>query len=176
VGLGVIGAVLVLTAGAVYAYFTSNAVKISGVTLASATPVLKIWNGSSYTIEGVAGNSVGNFYPGWESSIGSFSLKNESGGGVPLAQIVPTIVSGGDDWESLKEVIEARFAEGGEWGEWQSLADWSINTNVGILTTALVDEGSRTFSLQYRMSAGAGNEARGKTISGLQWDFVGRTP
>jgi hypothetical protein len=175
-GLGTVVAALILTAGVVYAYFTSNAVKVNNITLASATPVLKIWDGTSYTTETVTGNSASNLYPGWVSSEESFSLKNESGGGVPLAQVIPVVTSGSGDWESLKEVIEARFAEMGTWGEWQSLVDWNTNENLGILTTNLVDGGYRSFSLQYRMSTAAGDGAKGKTLTDLQWDFVGRTP
>jgi hypothetical protein len=175
-GLGTIIAALVLVTGVIYAYFTSNAVKVSGVTLASATPVLKIWNGSSYTTEAIAGNSASNLYPGWVSSEESFSLKNESGGAVPFAQVIPTVTSESGDWESLKEVIEARFAEEGIWGDWQTLAAWNTNSEVGILASALADGSSRTFSLQYRMSVAAGDSAKGKTLFGLQWDFVGRTP
>jgi hypothetical protein len=50
------------------------------------------------------------------------------------------------------------------------------NTTVGILTTNLTDGTSRQISLQYQLPDSVGDEAKGKTISDLQWDLVARTP
>jgi len=46
-----------LTVGAAYAYFTSNAVSLTGVTLASATPLLRIGPDGSNWDNSITGNS-----------------------------------------------------------------------------------------------------------------------
>lgn len=177
--LGTIFVTLALVTGVAYAYFTSNAAVMNGVTLASATPLLTISaDGDTYSTDPIVGDSESYLYPGWIGVERKFFLKNESGGDVPLAQVIPIVASAGGDWEALKDAIEVRFGEtGSAWTtEWKTLADWNNNTTVGILMTNLTDGTSRQISLQYQLPESVGNEAKGKTISDLQWDLVARTP
>jgi len=78
----------------------------------------------------------------------------------------------------LKDVVEVRFGETGVgWTTgWATLAAWNANTEWSILGSNLNDGTSRQISLQYRMVSGAGDSAKGKTITNLRWDFVARTP
>jgi hypothetical protein len=176
--LGTIFATLALVSGVAYAYFTSNAAVMNGVTLASATPLLTIsTDGEDYSVDPITGDSESYLYPGWIGAERKFFLKNESGGGVPFSQVIP-VVSAGGDWDDLKDSIQVRFGEtGSTWTTgWTSLADWDANTTIGILSTNLIDGTSRQISLQYQLPNTVGDEAKGKTISGLQWDLVARTP
>jgi hypothetical protein len=167
-----------LTVGAAYAYFTSNAVSLTGITLASATPQLWIGSDGTHWFSSITGASEDHMYPGWEGPERTFWLENTTGGGVPFAKVIPTIVSADGNWNELKDVVEVRFGETGRsWTTgWATLAAWNANTKWSILGSNLNDETNRQISLQYRMVSGAGDSAKGKTITNLRWDFVARTP
>jgi len=172
--------VVSLTVGAAYAYFTSNAVSLTGITLASATPVLWIGPNGSNWYTSITGASEANMYPSWEGAERTFWLRNDTGGGVPFAKVIPTIVSAGGHWDELKNVVEVQFGEtttGAGWTTgWGTLAYWNANAETSFLGSVLNDATNRQISMQYRMVGGADDSAKGKTISDLRWDFVARTP
>jgi hypothetical protein len=84
--LGTIFVTLALVTGVAYAYFTSNAAVMNGVTLASATPMLTIsTDGNSYSPDPILGDSESYLYPGWLGAERKFFLKMKRGG-VPFAR------------------------------------------------------------------------------------------
>lgn len=172
-----IAVVVSLTVGAAYAYFTSSAASLTGITLASATPALQISVGSGWVTAAV-GTSEYYMYPGWEGVERTFWLRNSTGGGVPFAKVIPTISTHSGNWDKLKYEVEIEFAEtGAGWGNnWHTLNYWSTNTSVNILGFDLGDGVQRQISMHYRMKPSAGDSAKGMAITGLQWDFVARTP
>ena len=72
-----IAGAVALLAGATFAYFTSNAVTIENVTLASATPSLQIFDSGGW---GQVGNNLNigesNMYPGDVGAEHKFYLRN----------------------------------------------------------------------------------------------------
>ena len=179
---GIAGAVALLT-GATFAYFTSNRVTIKNVTLASATPSLKIYSPANHDYRDIAWGLViseSNMYPGWVGKEHKFYLKNMTGGDVPFARIFPSIVAGvTGDWDALKYVVEMRFGETGtNWStSWKPLNWWFITHNDNMLLTDLADGAAsqRQFSVQFRMKSTADDKAKGKNLS-FDLSFVARTP
>lgn len=165
-----------LVIGAAYAYFTSNAVTMTGITLATAGPLLQISpSGSGWGLT-MAGSSESNIYPGWVGAERSFWLKNNSGNGAPIAKVIPTISAQAGDWNILKDLILACFYEnGGSCSNWQTLNYWSTNTTASILATTLDDLTTRQMVIKYKMDTSATDSAKDKSITGLEWSLVGRT-
>jgi len=169
-----------LTVGAAYAYFTSNAVSLTGVTLASATPSLQIWDGDSWETL-ATGTSESNMYPGWEGVERDFYVKNNTPGtgNVPFDKLIPTLVTaGGADWEALKGVVKARFYDVADdvHSGWYTLEEWKNNSSLSVLgSTDINSNEQRNLRIQYAMNSVAGDNAKGKLV-GIQWTFVARTP
>ena len=180
---GIAGAVALLT-GATFAYFTSNRVTIKNVTLASATPSLKIYSPANHDYRDIAWGLViseSNMYPGWVGKEHKFYLKNMTGGDVPFARIFPSVlVVGSDDWQALKDVVRMRFAETGKtWGSgtgWRTLKWWYTTHTANMLLSDLSDEGKRQFSVQFQMlSGGDQSNAQSRKLD-FDLSFVARTP
>lgn len=174
--LAILGS-LSLLVGATYAYFSSNAVTMTGITLATAGPLLQISpSGSGWGLT-MVGSSESNIYPGWIGAERSFWLKNNSGNGAPIAKVIPTISTQAGDWEILKGLILACFYEksGGSCDNWQTLNFWSTNTSTSILATTLNDLTTREMVIKYKMDTSATDSAKDKSITGLEWSLVGRT-
>jgi len=179
---GIAGAVALLS-GATFAYFTSNAVTIENVTLASANPALEIYDkpNNGWSTDDVVdlGINESNMYPGRTGEEHKFLLRNTTGGGVPFTRIFPSIVSGSagsSDWEELKDVVEMRFAEtGAKWTGWGKLS-WWLNNTADMLFTSLDDgAGGKEFKVQFRMLSTADDKARGKNLH-FDLSFVAQTP
>ena len=169
-----------LTVGAAYAYFTSNAVSLTGITLASATPSLQIWDGDSWEAA-APGVSETNMYPGWVGPERDFYVKNTTPGtgNVPFDKLIPTLVTaGGADWDALKGVVKARFYDvvDGVYSGWYTLEEWRNNSSLSVLgSTDINSNEQRNLRIQYAMDSGAGDDAKGRIV-GIQWNFVARTP
>ena len=175
---GIAGAVALLS-GATFAYFTSNAVTIENVTLASATPSLQIRDSGGW---GVVGNNLNigedHMYPGQTGAEHKFLLRNVTGGDVPFAKIFPSIASGisGGGWSELKYVVQMRFGETGKgWQSWGPLDWWYTTHTANMLLTDLSDNEQRQFSVQFRMLSTAGDPAQGKNLD-FDLSFVAQTP
>lgn len=174
--LASIAGAVALLAGATYAQFTSNTVKIEGVTLASATPALQIYDGSAWQTGSVDLNiHETNMYPSWEGSEHTFYLRNKTGGGVPFGSIIANLPSATSDWEALKNVVQMRFGETGvNWStNWYTLNDWNSGS-ANVLLSDLPDDTQRQFSVQFRMPSGD-DSAKGKNLT-IVLGFVAETP
>lgn len=178
----IICATVISLAGLTFAYFSSTAVKMTNITLATGTPTIQIsldsstWNSSV----NASSHSEINMYPGWTGQERDFWIKNTSSG-MQIAQVVPQVSATNPtgNWSSLKDAIQVRFNDtgtGGTWTEYKTLAQWQANTTVGIVSGGnLGGNAPRNFKIQYKMPEGGTAEA-GDSISGLIWEFAGRTP
>lgn len=187
----IIFATLISVMGIAYAYFSSTAVKMTGITLATATPVIQIssTNSSSAFGNSIEGNADTNLYPGRTGNPFSFYLRNISSGMV-ISQIIPYISTQGetvDDWEALKGIVEACFtdksvSDSPVTTDCKTLADWEENLMVETPVDILVNEdgmipnNAQEFTVEYRIPAeSGGSEIQGKQITGMEWSFIGRT-
>lgn len=157
---------------------------MTNITLATGTPTIEIsLNNSGYAASvDASSHSESNMYPGWEGSARSFWIKNTNTSGMQIAQIVPQVSATNPtgSWASLKDVIQAKFLDTGTGGTetvYKTLAQWQENTTVGMVTGGnLGGNTPREFKIQYKMPAGDNLPNAGGSISGLTWEFVGRTP
>ena len=174
---GIAAAVSLLVGGA-YAAFTSSQVTITGVSVQSATPSLKVWSGSSWRLTTDLGITETHMYPGWTGTPRTFKLGNLTGGGVPFARVLASVVdgSGSGSWAELKDVVQMTFTDvdGSTTYGPQTLQWWLTNSH-NILNTPFVDNTDRDFQVTFSMIPGAGDDAKGKTLS-FTLGFVGQTP
>ena len=176
---GIAAAVSLLVGGA-YAAFTSNQTTITGVVLSSATPALQVYNGSDW-YDTADGNTLGikelNMFPGFVGAEHTFYLRNHSEASVPFGQIVANLPSAINDWEVLKDVVQMRFSESGvNWStSWYTLNQWNSGSANILLSELPGGDTQRLFGVQFHMIPGAGDDARGKTLT-LTLKFVGQTP
>ncbi len=183
VKLGTIAATLSLLSGATYAYFNSNSVSITGVTLGAATPTLQVETAPGTWGSTAVGFTDANLYPGKVASEHAFWLQNISGGSVPFARIIPTISDGiytDSTWAQWKNSVQLRFREdgttlGSEDG-WLSLESWVANTTTNLVSTDLSDGTWRKFYYQVRMAPEADQSLAGNKQMGFVINFVGQTP
>ena len=180
----IICATVISLAGLTFAYFSSVKVTMTNITLATGTPTIQISLDSSTYASSVdaSSQSESNMYPGWTGKERSFWIKNTNTTGMQIAQVVPQ-VSATDptgNWATLKSAVQARFKDtgtNGTWTEYKTLAQWQSNTTVGMVTGGnLGGNTAREFKIQYRIPEGDVSANAGETISGLIWEFVGRTP
>lgn len=181
----IIFATVVSVMGLAYAYFTSNAVTMTGITLATGTPSIQISASgvdASYGLS-ITGFTEDNMYPGWTGTGHQFFLRNTSNGMV-IAKIIPTISVAGtppENWAIFKGLVEASFTGNNTSTVWKTLDYWQ--TNADAISLPLPAEGmsaggaAKIFTIQFRFPTG-GNDvlAQGKQIDGMAWSFVGRTP
>lgn len=172
---GILAGVALLS-GATFAYFTSNAVTITGVSVTSATPSLKVYDGANYVDSADLGISESNMYPGWVGSEHTFYLKNETGGTVPFGSIIANLPTASGSWGDLKDVVKMRFGETGTgWStSYYTLNQWNSGSE-NVLLSNLPAGTERLFSVQFAMDSSAGDTAKNKNIV-LNLGFVGRTP
>jgi len=178
---GIAAAVSLLVGGA-YAAFTSNSVTITGVVLSSATPTLEVFNGSVWGNTTADGNVLGikesNMIPGFRGAEHTFYLRNTSDASVPFGQIVAKLLSAeSGNWDALKDVVQMRFGETGtDWStSWYTLSAWNTGSDDILLSQLPGGSAQRQFSVQFQMIPGAGDDAKGKTLS-FTLGFVGQTP
>ena len=178
VKLASIAAAVSLLVGGAYAAFTSSQVTITGVNVTSATPSLKVWNGSIWKTTTNLGITETHMYPGWTGTPHTFKLKNFTGGGVPFGQVIANVVdgSGVGSWNDLKDVVQMTFTDvdgGGTYGP--RTLQWWLTNPYNILNTSFLDNTGRDFQVTFSMLSSAGNSAKGKTLS-FTLGFVGQTP
>lgn len=182
----IIFATVISVMGLAYAYFTSNAVTMTGITLATGSPSIQIKNDQPGAVWGdsIIGAWEENMYPGWTGDPHNFYLKNTSTGMI-IAKIIPTI-SGTPlgDWGILKSVVEAQFIGNGTGTPvptgWETLEYWQ--TNIDEISVPLPGDGMSpdsdlgVFSVQYRISTDVDSSgAEDTSITNMEWSFIGRT-
>lgn len=181
----IIFATVISVMGLAYAYFTSNAVTMTGITLATGTPSIEISASGVNYFQTITGFTEDNMYPGWMGTGHQFFLRNTSNG-MTIKTVIPTISVAGtpsENWAIFKGLVQAQFTrtEGNTVFStgWKTLDYWQ--TNADAITLPLPDTGMSSngtlFSLQFQFPTG-GNDvsAQGKQIDGMAWSFVGRTP
>ena len=178
----IIGATIISLAGLTFAYFSSTKVTMTNITLATGTPTIEISlnSGSGYAASvDASSHSEINMYPGWTGQERSFWIKNTNVSDMQIAQVVPQVSATNPtgSWASLKDVVQAKFIDGVTETAYKTLAEWQANTTVGMVGGGNLGGNSpREFKIQYKMPAGDNLPNAGGSISGLTWEFVGRTP
>ncbi len=180
-----IAAAFSLLAGATYAYFSSSQVTISNVNIQSATPTLQLYDGVGAWSVGPydLGFTDTHIYPGWIGPAHTFYLRNNTGGSVPFAKIIPAIIAGATgDWDALKGSMQMQFGEPGvAWTTgWYTLQDWFDGTaavSANLLNSPPADGTQRQFSVQFQMPSTGGDQsgAQNKNLT-FSIGFVAQTP
>lgn len=169
---------LAVLAGVTYGAFNSNPATITGVVLASATPTLQVYNGTSFenTADGdVLGIKESGMYPGWSGADHTFYLKNTSTD-VAFGQIMATLPTAINDWAELKDVVLMQFDDtvAPSSTSWFTLSQWNAGS-ANILGSSLPASTQRQFTVRFKMDSGATDAAKGKTLT-MTLSFVGQTP
>lgn len=169
---------LAILTGVTYGAFNSDPATITGVTLASATPALQVYTGSTWanTVDGTTlGISEIGMYPGWAGADHTFYLKNTSTD-VAFGQILATLPSATANWAELKDVVLMQFGETGTgWSTGWATLDWWNANSANILLSQLPISTQRQFSVHFKMDPGATDAAKGKSLT-MVLSFVGQTP
>jgi len=181
VKLASIAAAASLLVGGAYAAFNSSQVTITGVSVTSATPSLKVWNGSSWQDTANAANldiSETNMYPGWVGKWHTFSLYNQTGGAVPFAKVIANVVGAtGGNWDALKDVVKMEFRDntssydsGPQTLSWWYTHQWNI-----LGGTQFADATQRDFQVRFSMDPTTDDKAKGQNVV-VTIGLVAQTP
>lgn len=150
--------------GTTYAYFSSAKVTLTNITLTTGIPSIEVGLGSGYNTTINANTwSESNFYPGKESAIKIFYLRNTNPS-LPV-NIVPTVTIGTAD-ANMADNLEMQFStDGSTWNNtnYHNLTWWTTNTDsVG---TTLTDAADHQYWLKFRLSPSAPSNLTGKTAT-----------
>jgi len=175
---GAIGIILTLSVagGVAYAAFTSQA-SVLGVSFESGTPLLQVWNGSTYVSEWTSGWNFNNLYPNFTATPTDFWLQNSST--APISMNIHAKLRDGvtGDWTDYSNDVQVAITDFGVApvnADWHSLATW--NTTGFDINGPLAQGAQHHYSFNVKVPASAGNEIVSQTLSGVNFDFTGSTP
>lgn len=175
---GVLGIVVVasVVGGVAYAAFSSQA-SVLGTSFSTGSADLRIWDSDSYEQSWTANWTFSGLYPGLVSTPTNFWLKNTSDSPVSFS-VKATLRSGvTGDWGELSPIVKVAITNSatppaiGD-GAWKTLAQWNSPGAYEIDAELAKDEETQYYFHVYT-DVSAGNEIAGKTLSGVNFDFVG---
>jgi len=177
---GFMGLVMVsaVVGGVAYAAFSSQA-SVLGTSFSTGSANLQVGAGespafaSTYTPSWV----FSGLYPGLVSTPTTFQLKNSSTSPVSFS-VTGTLRSGvTGDWGPLSSVVKVAITTSASApavgnSAWKTLAEWNSPGGYVIDSQLTQNEETLYYFHVYTDSA-AGNEIAAKTLSGVNFDFVG---
>lgn len=175
--IGTVLATAGFLAGATYAYFSSAKVALTNITLTTGTPSIEIsTDGITYdTAVNVNTWSESNFYPGKESTVKTFHLRNTNPS-LPV-NIVPTATVDSASDNRMGNNLEMQFStDGTTWNNanYHSLIWWGTNTTT-TLGSQITDNADHQYWVKFQLSSDAPADLTGKTAT-FTIGFEGHTP
>jgi hypothetical protein len=152
-------AIIVMSAGAAYAWFSSQG-KVRGIGVSVGSSGLLI-NGVS---EWTAGVTFDNIIPGWESEAVALTVENVSDGEIPL-QLKARILFTGSDFEALAGTMLMAIEEVGSLNDpdFQTLTWWAETGKV-LDGGNLAQAETKDYQMLFKLPSEANDEIQGSFV------------